>query len=64
MGGTGTVIRGIRITLDKTAFGVDVVPEVVRKVIQALESESLTIAHGANEYTAGDRVYNVTITLT
>ena len=59
---TGTVNIGIRITWDTAVIGTDETPEVVRKVLQALSSETLTVAH-ASSYTAGDRAYNVTVAL-
>jgi HEAT repeat protein len=54
---------GIRIILDTAVVGTDKAPKILRRVIQGLESETLTIAHAAT-YAAGDRTYNLTITVT
>ena len=56
---------GIRIIMDEGGAGgmpSDQVPEVVRKVIQLLESETLAITNAA-AYVDGSRVYNVTLSL-
>lgn len=53
----------IRVRMDENGTGgvtSDQIPEVVRKVIQILGSESLAIAHAAS-YTAGNRTYNAVV---
>ena len=69
--GTGTVGIGVRVTMDKTALGVDKAIEVLLKVLQAVVAETTTLAIAALQpgtptaagtmYTAGDRTYNVVI---
>ena len=61
--GGATTGTAIRVVCDSAVVGTDVVPEILRKIVQALEPETLTIAH-ATSYTAGDRAYNILITLT
>lgn len=60
--GGATTDRGIRITCDSAVVGTDTVPEILRRLVQTLESETLTIAHAA-AYAAGSRAYNVLIAL-
>ena len=61
--GGATTDRAIRVVMDSAVVGTDVVPEILRKIVQALESETLTIAH-ATSYAAGSRAYQILITLT
>lgn len=69
VGGTGTVGFAIRVTFDRTAYGQDKVPTMLRRVIAALEAEALTIkgggdgdgTAGTNEYVAGNRAYQASI---
>lgn len=72
MGGTGTVGFAIRLTVDRAALGQGNTVSLVRRVLQTLESETLTIVNGGdgdgtaaanpgNEYTAGDRAYQLSI---
>jgi len=51
---------GIRVVMDESEITADKVPEILRKVIQATETRTLT-ATFANAYAAGTRTYNVTI---
>jgi len=59
----GTVNVGVRVEWDNTALGVDETPNIVQKLINAVQGEAITIANAASRV-AGDRVYNVTIVLT
>lgn len=55
----------IRVIFDSAVIGDDIVPEVVDKIIRLLKPEALTIAHSSTgAYVAGDRTYNLVITLT
>ena len=54
---------GIRVILDSNVVGTDTVPELLERLITALKSGTLTIAHAA-AYAAGTRTYNLTITVT
>lgn len=60
VGGTGTVGFGIRLTLDDAVYGTDDLVSLIRRVLQVLETETLTIAFTAG-YTAGDRAYQLSI---
>ena len=53
----------IRVRMDEAGSGgvpSDQVPEVVRKVLQVVESETLAITHAAS-YAVGTRTYNVVV---
>jgi len=54
---------GIRVIMDSAVVGTGVVATLLRKLIQAMESETITLSHAAS-YTAGDRTYNLTVTVT
>ena len=54
---------GIRVIWDTAVIGTDTTPEVERDLIREFESDTISIAHAAS-YAAGDRAYNVTITIT
>jgi len=54
---------GIRVIMDSAVVGTGVVAKLLRQLIQALESETITISH-AVAYAAGSRAYNLTITVT
>ena len=60
--GGATPDFGIRVIMDSAVIGADTVPSILRKIIQGLEPETLTIAHAAS-YTVGDRTYNLVITV-
>ena len=53
----------MRVIMDSAVVGADRVPELVRRVIQVLESETLALTNAAT-YTAGDRTYNLVVTVT
>lgn len=53
----------VRVIMDSAVVGADRVPELVRRVIQVLESETLALTNAAT-YTAGDRTYNLVVTVT
>ena len=53
----------IRVIMDSAVVGADVVPELVRRVIQVLEPETLVLTNAAT-YTTGDRTYNLVATVT
>ena len=61
--GGATTDFAIRVIMDSAIVGTDKVPSILRRLIQGLESEVLTIAHAA-AYTAGDKTYNLVITVT
>lgn len=54
---------GIRVVLDETVYGTNKLPNLVQRILQALAARTLTIANAAT-YTAGDRAYQVVITVT
>lgn len=54
---------GIRIVLDESAYGTNDLPKLIRRILQALTPYAVVFI-GAASYTAGDRTYNVTITVT
>jgi len=62
VGGTGTVGFGIRIIVDETAYTPAKMLALELRVLRALSSEATTVAHAAG-YTAGDRAYQATITV-
>ena len=60
---TGTVNVSIRVHFDSAVVGADEVPEILRKILQALSAETLDITHGGT-YTAGNGDSNVDVVLT
>jgi len=62
VGGTSADF-GIRVVLDESAYGTNKLPDLVKRLLQALAARTLTIAHAA-AYAAGDRTYNIVITVT
>lgn len=54
---------GIRIIMDSAVVGTGVVPVLLQHLIRVLSSETITLANN-DTYTAGDRAYNVIITVT
>ncbi len=61
--GGATAAYAIRVIFDSAVIGTDEVSDILRILSQVLDSETLTIAYAAS-YTAGDRAYNHTITVT
>ncbi len=56
----------IRIIMDEGGTGgvsADRIPEIVRRVIQVLEPETLALTHAQITYTAGTKVYNAAISV-
>ena len=60
VGGTGEDY-GIRVIMDDAV--ITDYPTVLANLIKCLENETLTLTANATAYTAGDRAYNVSITL-
>lgn len=54
---------GIRISID-SGVSDDTKVDILRKLLAALASESLKIVPNSTIYTAGDRAYNTTVTVT
>jgi len=54
---------GIRIIMDSAVVGDKKVADILQRLIAVLLTESIAITFYAS-YTAGDRVYNMTITVT
>ena len=56
---------GIRVVWDTAVIGTDETPHISEKIRRLLRTETLTLANSSTgAYVAGDRVYNVTVTLT
>ena len=56
----------IRVIMDEGGAGgisADKIPEIVRRVIQVLEPETLALTHAQTTYTAGTKVYNAAISV-
>jgi len=53
----------VRLIFDTAVVGTDIVPEIERVLIQAFEKDTISITHTA-AYTAGDRTYNMVLTVT
>src|SRR4030042_1107987 len=53
---------GIRVTMDSAVIGTGIVPQILRRLIQVFEAETITISHTAS-YTAGSRTYNLVIAI-
>ena len=53
---------GIRVIMDDAV--ITDYPTVLANLIKCLENETLTLTYNSTAYTAGDRAYNVVITLT
>ena len=61
--GGATTNFGISVIMDSAVVGTGKLPTILRRLIQGLESETLTIAHLAAYNGAGTRTYDITITL-
>ena len=60
---TFTADFAVRIVWDEAVLGKDRTPAIERMILKIFENETLSITHAAG-YTAGDRAYNASITLT
>lgn len=58
-----TVDLGIRLIMDSAVVGTAYVASLLGSLITVLSNEGVTLTNGAS-YVAGNRAYNVTVTLT
>uniref|UniRef100_A0A6M3K352 Uncharacterized protein n=1 Tax=viral metagenome TaxID=1070528 RepID=A0A6M3K352_9ZZZZ len=58
-----TATLGIRLIMDSAVVGTAYVASLLRALLQALAPYGVVLTNAAS-YTAGDRTYNVTITIT
>jgi len=60
---SATPTFGIRIIMDSAVVGTNKVADILQRLIAVLLTETISISH-AVAYAAGNRVYNMTITVT
>ena len=60
---SATPTLAIRIIMDSAVVGTNKVADILQRLIAILLTETISISHAA-AYTAGDRTYNMTITVT
>ena len=58
-----SVDYGIRIIMDSAVVGTKKVADLLQRLIAVLLTETIVLSHAVS-YVAGDRAYNVTITVT
>lgn len=58
-----SVDYGIRIIMDSAVVGTNKVADILQRLIAVLTSETIALTHAVS-YVAGDRAYNLTITVT
>jgi len=58
-----SVDYGIRIIMDSAVVGTNKVADILQRLIAVLMTETIVLSHAVS-YVAGDRAYNITITVT
>ena len=58
-----SVDYGIRIIMDSAVVGTNKVADILQRLISVLLTETIVLSHAVS-YVAGDRAYNITITVT